>query len=68
MAEVSEVQEVTIPVTIILIFCVLDQETKQNPSMSPEDKELMRKWAIDNEKCVRQCTNRVKKLDGKTEN
>ena len=66
MADVSE--EVTFLVRIILNFYVLDQETKQNPSMSPDDKELTRKWAIDHEKCVRQCTNRVKKLDGKTEN
>ena len=29
-----------------------------SPSMSPGDKELMRKWARDNGKCVRQRTVR----------
>ena len=60
MAEVSEVLEVTCSVTIKLNFYVLDKETKKKVQVHKEKNQRMMRMLVP--------SNRVKKLEGITEN
>ena len=60
MAKVSEVLEVTCPVTTILNFYVLDKETKQKVQVHEEKNQRRMKMLVPR--------NRVKKWEGITKN